>query len=108
MTPQTVRSIEASSNETPRQAVLSTALQSKGRVGQMSNYECGHCNRTTKVTASSIQELSGIDKALCVKHGMNPSEMVKVECPRCSKVALVSKDRLPDSGGDRRWWQFWK
>lgn len=63
----------------------------------MANYECGHCNRTAKVTANSIQELSGIDKALCVKHGMNPSVMVKVECPKCGKVALVNKDRLPDS-----------
>jgi len=60
------------------------------------------------IGSSAIQKLSGVELAICAKHKMNPSVMVKVVCPKCGEGSLVNKQTHLKTGAVKKWWQFWK
>ena len=63
----------------------------------MARYECHRCDRTVKVTSGEIHPLSAADTRRCRKRGIDPSRMIRVECPRCGESSLTDKSEVRET-----------
>ena len=72
----------------------------------MYHYHCDQCHKSVNVSDRDLQPLSGVDKALCAKHGMDFTAMTKLTCPGCNQVALFDRLKNLSPASARPWWQF--
>jgi hypothetical protein len=62
---------------------------------------CGKCSASYTIPPEGLQPLSRVEQMICLKEGLDFSQMVKVTCTQCGTASLVTRQKLVPVGAPR-------